>query len=161
MKKRLNHKNSSAEPQVKPDTTELILKMQQQLVFLEKKIDTLLSQSSHGPFEAKPHSKPFQRFRQPHGRGEAIYGQDRGERTLHKAVCADCGNECEVPFRPSQDRPVYCRECFSKRKAGSSFKPSQDNRPRGRGFTQKRPFSRYMGMGKRKPVEKGSKAYKK
>ncbi|MBL7147963.1 MAG: DNA-directed RNA polymerase [Nanoarchaeota archaeon] len=35
---------------------------------------------------------------------------------MHKAVCADCGNECEVPFKPSNDRPVYCRECYSKHK---------------------------------------------
>ncbi|HLF18861.1 MAG TPA: CxxC-x17-CxxC domain-containing protein [Candidatus Omnitrophota bacterium] len=37
-------------------------------------------------------------------------------REMHKAVCADCGKECTVPFKPSGDRPVYCKECFSKRK---------------------------------------------
>jgi len=41
---------------------------------------------------------------------------DRGEREMHKAVCADCGNDCEVPFKPSGDKPVYCRECFGKHK---------------------------------------------
>ena len=35
---------------------------------------------------------------------------------MHKAVCADCKAECEVPFKPSGDRPVYCRDCFSKHK---------------------------------------------
>lgn len=35
-------------------------------------------------------------------------------REMHKATCADCGNECEVPFEPKEGRPVYCRECFSK-----------------------------------------------
>jgi len=39
---------------------------------------------------------------------------DRGDREMHKAKCADCGNECEVPFKPSGDRPVYCSECFQK-----------------------------------------------
>ena len=39
---------------------------------------------------------------------------DRGDREMHKAKCADCGNECEVPFKPSGDRPVYCTECFQK-----------------------------------------------
>jgi CxxC-x17-CxxC domain-containing protein len=39
-----------------------------------------------------------------------------GEREMHKAVCADCGQECEVPFKPSGDRPVYCRECYRKHK---------------------------------------------
>ena len=37
-------------------------------------------------------------------------------REMHKAVCADCKQECEVPFKPSGDRPVYCKACFSKRK---------------------------------------------
>ena len=39
-----------------------------------------------------------------------------GQREMHKATCADCKKECEVPFKPSGDRPVYCRDCFSKRK---------------------------------------------
>jgi len=37
---------------------------------------------------------------------------DRGPREMHKAVCADCGEECEVPFKPTEGRPVYCRECY-------------------------------------------------
>ncbi|MBI3615596.1 MAG: DNA-directed RNA polymerase [Candidatus Omnitrophica bacterium] len=41
-----------------------------------------------------------------------------GSREMHKATCGDCQKECEVPFKPSGDRPVYCKECFSKRKAG-------------------------------------------
>ncbi|MBT4935846.1 DNA-directed RNA polymerase [Candidatus Woesearchaeota archaeon] len=38
------------------------------------------------------------------------------DREMHKAVCGDCGKECEVPFKPSGDRPVYCKECFGKHK---------------------------------------------
>ncbi len=37
-----------------------------------------------------------------------------GPRTMHKAVCSDCGAECEVPFEPTEGRPVYCRDCFQK-----------------------------------------------
>ncbi|MBU0459961.1 MAG: DNA-directed RNA polymerase [Nanoarchaeota archaeon] len=43
-------------------------------------------------------------------------GGFRGDREMHKAVCADCGKECDVPFKPSGDRPVYCRECYGKHK---------------------------------------------
>ncbi|MFC1505838.1 CxxC-x17-CxxC domain-containing protein [Thermoproteota archaeon] len=35
-------------------------------------------------------------------------------RPMHKITCADCGKDAEVPFKPSGDRPVYCRECFPK-----------------------------------------------
>ena len=34
------------------------------------------------------------------------------EREMHDTKCADCGNDCQVPFKPKEDRPVYCRECF-------------------------------------------------
>jgi len=37
-----------------------------------------------------------------------------GPRTMHKAVCSDCGKECEVPFKPTEGKPVYCRECYQK-----------------------------------------------
>ncbi len=40
-----------------------------------------------------------------------------GPREMHPAVCAQCGKDTEVPFRPSGDRPVYCSDCFSKRPA--------------------------------------------
>jgi len=43
-------------------------------------------------------------------------GFDHDPRKMHKSVCADCGKECEVPFRPKRDRPVYCQECFAKRR---------------------------------------------
>jgi CxxC-x17-CxxC domain-containing protein len=35
-----------------------------------------------------------------------------GPREMHKATCADCNQETEVPFKPTEGRPVYCRECF-------------------------------------------------
>ena len=43
-------------------------------------------------------------------------GYGGGPREMHKAICADCKKECEVPFKPREDRPVYCRDCFSKHK---------------------------------------------
>ncbi len=45
------------------------------------------------------------------------YGGGGGSREMHPAVCAQCGKDTEVPFRPSGDRPVYCSDCFSKRPA--------------------------------------------
>jgi CxxC-x17-CxxC domain-containing protein len=43
-------------------------------------------------------------------------GSGFGPRQMYKAVCADCGKECEVPFKPAEGRPVYCRDCYSKHK---------------------------------------------
>ncbi len=36
------------------------------------------------------------------------------------AVCSHCGKETTVPFRPSQGRPVFCRECFQQRRSMAS-----------------------------------------
>ncbi len=38
----------------------------------------------------------------------------RPEREMYTATCASCGQEAKVPFRPREDRPVYCSECFAK-----------------------------------------------
>lgn len=40
-----------------------------------------------------------------------------GAREMHKATCSDCGVETEVPFRPIEGRPVYCRDCYQKHKS--------------------------------------------
>ena len=40
------------------------------------------------------------------------YGRDRGEKQMFHAVCDKCGKDCEVPFRPSSDKPIYCSKCF-------------------------------------------------
>ncbi len=34
------------------------------------------------------------------------------QREMYDATCAACGVKTQVPFRPSNDRPVYCRDCF-------------------------------------------------
>lgn len=51
--------------------------------------------------------------------GGSAYGtlyQERRERELFEATCADCGATASVPFRPSGVRPVYCSNCFQQRR---------------------------------------------
>jgi len=40
------------------------------------------------------------------------------EKRMYSAICADCGNQCEVPFQPTPGKPIYCKSCF--RKGGST-----------------------------------------
>ena len=42
-------------------------------------------------------------------------GYSRQQREMFPAVCATCGKDTTVPFQPSGDKPVYCRECFQPR----------------------------------------------
>lgn len=48
--------------------------------------------------------------------GGGFGGPRFGDRKMFKATCADCGQETEVPFQPTEGRPVYCKECYKKRK---------------------------------------------
>ncbi|MHB1654634.1 MAG: zinc-ribbon domain containing protein [Desulfitobacteriaceae bacterium] len=45
------------------------------------------------------------------GRSSGGYAA-RPQRQMYPAVCASCGAETEVPFQPSGDKPVYCRDCY-------------------------------------------------
>lgn len=47
------------------------------------------------------------------GNGSGDYSY-RAPRQMFPATCADCGKSTEVPFQPSQDRPVYCSDCYRK-----------------------------------------------
>ena len=44
-------------------------------------------------------------------------GFNSGPREMYPIVCAECGNDAMVPFRPRGDRPVYCSDCFGKNRA--------------------------------------------
>ena len=50
------------------------------------------------------------------GGGRRNFGGPRPPREMHKAVCTECGQECEVPFKPTEGKPVFCNECFKKKR---------------------------------------------
>lgn len=39
-------------------------------------------------------------------------GRDSERMPMHRATCAECNQSCEVPFKPTGSRPVFCRDCF-------------------------------------------------
>jgi len=43
---------------------------------------------------------------------------DQLGRQLYNAKCAKCGKQAQVPFKPSGDRPVYCRDCYMEQRKG-------------------------------------------
>ena len=43
-------------------------------------------------------------------------GTDQYGRQLFSVKCASCGKETQVPFKPSGNRPVYCRDCYLQRR---------------------------------------------
>jgi CxxC-x17-CxxC domain-containing protein len=49
-------------------------------------------------------------------RAQGIESGPTVQRVETKTVCSQCGKETTVPFKPTQGRPVYCRECFQQRR---------------------------------------------
>jgi CxxC-x17-CxxC domain-containing protein len=70
------------------------------------------------------------------GRSGGGFGGSRGggsrfgdrEVVMHDAVCDDCKKDCQIPFKPSSDKPVYCKDCFNKR--GGPAGRGSDSAPR-------------------------------
>lgn len=71
------------------------------------------------------------------GGGRSFGAKPAGRPFMHKATCSKCGNQCEVPFKPTGERPVFCSNCFEhqgkispQRAGGSDFaRPSFDAKP--------------------------------
>src|SRR3989344_9234910 len=84
-----------------------------------------------GDFQRGGNNRGWGGFRGGNGGGRPNFrggdrGGDRGPVTMHKAVCDECQKSCEVPFRPSGDKPIYCNECFSSKKGGDDRGPRRD-----------------------------------
>ena len=50
---------------------------------------------------------------------------DRSEKRMYEVTCDACGERCEVPFNPTEGKPVYCSNCFKKTGRSESKKPEQ------------------------------------
>ncbi len=74
------------------------------------------SRGSRGGFRAKSGGSRFGGGRS-RGRSEFGRGSKRFERKpleMYDVICDKCGKECQVPFKPSGDKPVLCSDCFEK-----------------------------------------------
>lgn len=63
---------------------------------------------------------------------------DRREVSMHKAVCDKCHKSCEVPFRPSNDKPIYCNDCFGDKRGNEAPRRDFKNRDSNRDFDSKK-----------------------
>ncbi len=67
-----------------------------------------------------------------------------GRMELFPAVCFECKKNCEVPFRPTGDKPVYCRDCFGKQEHIPGRNSSGSDRPSGDFRRDVRPQHEYQ-----------------
>ncbi len=80
--------------------TEFVFTEQEQAFYKEK------------GYENEPQRCPDCRAARKQSRNSNRGGMDR---EMYPAVCASCGKQTTVPFKPSSDRPVYCKECYQSR----------------------------------------------
>ncbi|MCL6635912.1 MAG: zinc-ribbon domain containing protein [Peptococcaceae bacterium] len=50
------------------------------------------------------------------GGGYGQFGGTRAARQSFEVSCSQCGAATTVPFKPSEDRPVYCEDCYRQKK---------------------------------------------
>lgn len=73
------------------------------------------------------------------------WGNDNDrDRQMFSAKCSDCGKNCEVPFRPTNGKPVRCTDCFSASRENEfdGGRPSFNDRAPRREFNNDRPAFR-------------------
>ena len=80
--------------------------------------------------------------------GGGFSGRDSGRPTMHRATCSECGDSCEVPFKPTGDKPVFCSQCF---KGKEDSGPRRFDRKEPRRFDRKE--SRRFDSGDKKMYE--------
>lgn len=73
--------------------------------------ETPVETQAEEPVAETPASSPA-----PTGAATPV-GTDQQGRQLYEVKCADCGKSTQVPFKPTGDRPVYCRDCYMKHKS--------------------------------------------
>ncbi|MDH3276492.1 MAG: hypothetical protein OEM21_00140 [Nitrosopumilus sp.] len=85
-------------------------------------------------------SKSFRNSRDDRG---SRYSRDDKREESTTVTCSDCGTECQVPFVPKTDRPVYCSDCFRQNKPQDSGSDRYSRDDRGSRYSRDDRGSRY------------------
>lgn len=65
------------------------------------------------------------------------FGGERREVVMHNAVCSECGVNCQVPFKPSMDKPVLCNDCFAAKRGSRDDRGERPERREERGTKER------------------------
>ncbi len=71
------------------------------------------------------------------------YSRDDGRGESTTVTCSDCGTECQVPFVPRTNKPVYCSDCFRQNKPQDSGSDRYSRDDRGSRYSRDDRGSRY------------------
>jgi len=74
----------------------------------------------------RPKRREFDRGDSDRPKRRDFRSRDRNLGEMTKVVCDKCGKSCEVPFRPTPGKPVYCNDCFGKNDHSSNRSGNND-----------------------------------
>ena len=69
--------------------------------------------------------RSFKDSSRPRRNSNNFGNKNRRDFEMTKVICSSCGAECEVPFKPTSTKPVYCDKCFARKGKDS---PSRFNK---------------------------------
>ncbi len=99
------------------DVAETMVQIQAQLAALDTKLEAFINKSLSDIAQALASQKVAVAPRPVQPPSAPIRSHEQSRRPMFAVVCFECGKDTQIPFKPSQGRPVYCPECFAKRKA--------------------------------------------
>jgi len=109
---------------ISKDVPTMMAQIQGQLAVLDQKLDSFMTKSLTELAQALAASRPVVRpqVQAPHF-AKSTQNEFPPRRPMYAVICYECGKDSELPFKPSGNRPVYCKECFAKRK-GRTVNPA-------------------------------------
>lgn len=84
---------------------DILIKLQEQVSALDKKVDLLMGRMMATPALMTNTHTP-----------NLLAEPPRKDKPQYQIICADCGKEATLHFKPNADRPVYCKDCYLLRK---------------------------------------------
>ena len=92
---------------------------------------------------SKRENEPSRSFRNSRDDRGSRYSRDDSRTESTTVTCSDCGDECQVPFVPRTNKPVYCSDCFREHKPDDSGSDRYSRDDRGSRYSRDDRGSRY------------------
>ena len=138
------------------DVAETMAQIQEQLALLDKKLETFINKSLTDIAQVLAAQKTAVPYRPVPTPSTPMRTHEPSRRPMFAVVCFECGKDSEIPFKPAPGRPVYCPECFAKRKAVHAAKMNNEVTPPAAVKTPEPPAKeeKKAPVAKKKPVKK-------
>jgi len=117
------------------------------------------SKYSDGKTDGRDSRRDNESYRSYRNSGDNRRSRDN-DREDTEVTCADCGNQCTVPFVPRSNKPVYCSDCFRQYKPDDSRDDRRSGNDRSSRYSGDDRSSRYSRDNRRESGRDNSRTRK-